>query len=71
MLMARREGEGFMTKTWPVKFAGILFFLVGLTHAARLISHFNLIIGDWSVPLWLSAVATLVTLTLSFLLLKK
>ena len=41
--------------------AAILFALMAVAHAYRLLSHFEIIAGNRSVPLWLSIVAIVIT----------
>ena len=40
--------------------AGTIFFAAALTHGYRAYKGFDLMYGDWLVPLWLSWLATLV-----------
>jgi hypothetical protein len=40
--------------------AGIIFTLVALFHLVRIFADWPLIIGDWSVPKWVSWVAYIV-----------
>jgi hypothetical protein len=40
--------------------AGIIFTLVALFHLVRILEDWSLIIGDWSVPKWVSWVALIV-----------
>jgi hypothetical protein len=34
--------------------AGIIFVLVALVHLARIYMDWPVVIGDWSVPIWVS-----------------
>ncbi len=38
--------------------AFLFFLLVGVLHVARIVSGWQVLIGDFSVPLWFSYVAT-------------
>ena len=58
-----------MQKT-PVKIAAVIFLLVGLTHLARLIFHFHVMIGGWVPPLWLNGMVGVLALGLSCWLFK-
>jgi hypothetical protein len=40
--------------------AGLIFAVVALFHLVRIFAEWNLIIGDWSVPKWVSWVALIV-----------
>ncbi|MDX1404788.1 MAG: hypothetical protein R3192_09630 [Woeseiaceae bacterium] len=44
--------------------SGLLFSLVALAHLLRLAYKVPLQVGEWSVPLWPSAVAVIVTFSL-------
>lgn len=35
----------------------VIFLLIALLHALRLVYGWNAVIGGWEVPMWLSAVA--------------
>jgi hypothetical protein len=50
-----------------------IFALIALLHALRLIYGWNVTIGEWTVPVWVSAVGFLVAgyLALQGLLLKR
>ncbi len=37
--------------------AGVIFSLVALLHALRLLLNWDAVIGGWSVPVWLSWLA--------------
>lgn len=41
--------------------AGIVFLLVAVPHALRLLLGWEAVIGDWHVPLWVSWVALAVS----------
>ena len=40
--------------------AGIIFALVALFHLVRIFMEWPVMIGDWSVPMWVSWVALIV-----------
>jgi hypothetical protein len=40
--------------------AGIIFALVALFHLVRIFGEWTLIVGDWSVPKWVSWIAAIV-----------
>jgi hypothetical protein len=46
--------------------SGIIFLLVAVLHLFRLILQWNVVIGDWHFPMWVSVVAVLVAGFLSF-----
>lgn len=58
-----------MSKT-PIKIAAVVFLVIGLVHVSRLVFHFNLVIGNWQVPVWVNAVAAVLAFTLSGWLVK-
>lgn len=39
-----------------LKLTKIIFFIVGLAHIARILMGWNMVIGGWEVPQWLSVV---------------
>jgi hypothetical protein len=45
--------------------AAILFALMALAHAYRLVTHFQIMAGSHMLPMWLSIVAILVTAILA------
>jgi hypothetical protein len=44
----------------------IIFSLVALLHLARIVLGWSAVIGDWSVPMWLSWVGMIVTGALAY-----
>ena len=44
----------------------IIFSLVGLLHLARIVFGWSAVIGAWSVPMWLSWIALVVTGALAY-----
>jgi hypothetical protein len=58
-----------MTRSRPFTWiAAAIFALMALAHIYRLISHFQVIIGTHSIPMWVSYVAIVVTALLSWML---
>ncbi len=51
----------------------LIFALIALLHALRLIYGWNVTIGEWTVPVWVSAIGFLIAgyLALQGLLLKR
>ena len=46
--------------------AAIIFSLVALLHLARIVFGWSAVIGGWSVPMWLSWIALIVTGALAY-----
>ncbi len=46
---------------------GIIFAAVALVHLSRLLFNFDLVLGGWEVPTWLSWIGTVVTVYLSYM----
>ncbi len=40
--------------------AGVIFVVVALFHLARIFMEWTVIIGDWSIPMWVSWIALVV-----------
>ena len=47
--------------------AGVIFAVVALFHLVRIVMDWSVIIGNWSIPMWVSWVALIVAAGLSFL----
>jgi hypothetical protein len=45
--------------------AAVIFALMAIAHVYRLITHFQIVAGSHTLPLWLSIVAIIVTLVLA------
>jgi hypothetical protein len=45
--------------------ASVVFMLAALGHLARLVMGWKVVIGDWSVPSWVSVVAIVICVGLS------
>lgn len=48
-----------------LRIAGTIFGIVSAVHLLRLITHFSLVIGDWSVPLWVNVLGVVIAGALS------
>ena len=48
------------------KWAALLLTFAGLLHALRVILGWDLVISDWLVPVWLSAVVAVIALYLAW-----
>lgn len=51
--------------------AGIIFLFAGSLHAMRVIMDWQLLVGPWAMPVWVSIVAAFVTLPLAWIALRK
>ena len=51
--------------TW---IASAIFALMAVVHAYRLITHFQIIVGSHSIPMWVSYVAIVISAFLSWML---
>jgi hypothetical protein len=47
--------------------AGVIFAVVALVHLVRIYMDWPIVIGDWSVPMWLSWIALVVAGGLAYL----
>jgi uncharacterized membrane protein len=45
--------------------ASLIFLMVGLAHAARLIFHLSVSLDGWAAPMWASWIALIVALYLA------
>ena len=52
-------------KTFSVV-AGLIFFLIAVMHGLRLALKWEVVLNGWSVPMWVSAVAIVITAYLAF-----
>ena len=58
-----------MTRSKPFTWiASAIFALMAVLHAVRLYTHFQIILGSHTMPLWLSWVGLVVTAALSWML---
>ncbi|MDE2212987.1 MAG: hypothetical protein KGJ34_00390 [Patescibacteria group bacterium] len=46
--------------------AGVIFTIIALAHLTRIFTQGSLVIFNWSVPLWLSWIGTIVTAYLAY-----
>lgn len=49
-----------------LKVAGTIFALVGLVHLLRLLTGFQIVLGTWNVPLWVSIIGLIIAWYLSY-----
>jgi hypothetical protein len=45
---------------------GLIFLLIAVIHVLRLVLKWQAVLNGWSVPMWISAIAILITAYLSF-----
>lgn len=50
-----------MTHKTFFKVASTIFLIVGVVHALRILNGWSAVIGGWSVPMWLSWLAVILT----------
>jgi len=55
-----------MSKATFSKLAGVIFLIVALAHALRLIFKWDLVIAGWQVPMWTSGVAAVIAAFLAY-----
>ena len=60
------NGTIVIVKTY-LRIAATVFLIVALAHSARLIEGSAVVVGDWHLPMWVSAVGVLLAGVLSFL----
>jgi hypothetical protein len=46
--------------------AGLIFLLVAVAHLLRLLLRWSVILNGWTVPMWVSLIAFVVTASLAF-----
>jgi len=46
--------------------AGLIFLLIAVMHGLRLAFKWEVVLNGWSVPMWVSAVAIVITAYLAF-----
>lgn len=54
------------SKRWFFIASGTLFSAVGFLHLLRVLMQWQLVIGNWTAPYWLSILAFVVLWTLAF-----
>jgi len=47
--------------------AGVIFAVVALFHLVRILTEWTVIIGDWSIPMWVSWIGLVVAGALALL----
>ena len=47
-------------------FAGVIFAIVALLHLLRIYMGWPVVVGDWTVPMWVSWIALVVVSSLSY-----
>ena len=45
---------------------GLIFLLIAAMHVLRLAFKWEVVLNDWSVPMWVSAIAIVITAYLAF-----
>lgn len=55
-----------MTQKTALRIGAVLFGIIGFLHILRLVNKWDAVIGGWNVPLWLSVVAVVVSIGLSY-----
>lgn len=46
--------------------SGVVFFLMALLHLSRLVFRFNVVFGDYPVPLWVNGIGLILAGGLSY-----
>src|SRR6266853_790730 len=59
-------GEDFISQKTFSLVAGLIFLLVPVMHVLRLAFKWEVVLNGWSVPMWVSAVAIVITAYLAF-----
>lgn len=55
-----------MSQKTALRIGAVLFGIIGFLHILRLVNKWDALIGGWNVPLWLSVVAVVVSIGLSY-----
>ncbi|OGG54793.1 hypothetical protein A3D62_02390 [Candidatus Kaiserbacteria bacterium RIFCSPHIGHO2_02_FULL_49_11] len=55
-----------LKKETYIKVSGVIFLVVGVLHGVRALNEWNLLISDWSIPVWASWVGLVVGLYLAY-----
>ncbi len=55
-----------MSQTTFSLVAGLIFLQIAVMHVLRLASKWEVVLNGWSVPMWASAVALVITAYLAF-----
>ena len=59
-------GEDFMRQKTFSLVVGLVFLLIAVMHGLRLAFKWEVVLNGWSVPMWVSAVAIVITAYLAF-----
>lgn len=59
-----------MKKNTIITAAAIVLFLAGISHLIRIFYDWDIIINKWDMPTWVSFISSIITLFLSYNLLK-
>jgi hypothetical protein len=59
-------GEDFMRQKTFSLVAGLIFLLIAVMHVLRLALKWEVVLNGWSVPMWVSAMAIVITAYLGF-----
>ena len=46
--------------------AGLIFLLIAVMHGVRLVLKWQVVLNGWSVPMWVSVIAIVITAYLAF-----
>jgi hypothetical protein len=60
------QKEEIMSRNTFARLGGTLFLIVAIVHALRLILKWQVIIGGWSVPMWISVVGVIIPAYLAY-----
>jgi hypothetical protein len=59
-------GEDFMRQKTFSLVVGLIFLLIAVMHVLRLALKWQAVLNGWSVPMWVSAIAIVITAYLAF-----
>ena len=49
-----------------LRVSGIVFFIAAVIHALRVINGWDVVVGSWSVPIWISVLVSIGTFYLAY-----
>jgi hypothetical protein len=55
-----------LSKNTFIQLAVVIFFVVAVVHALRLVFKWEVIVAGWQVPMWVSVVAVIAAAYLSY-----
>jgi hypothetical protein len=55
-----------MSKSTFSSLAAVIFLIVAIAHVLRLVFKWDVTVGGWMVPMWLSAVAAVIAAYLAY-----